>query len=460
MTSTTAVHTYTRTQMYFIGMRTRHKIHSCNTGMKEHVEYDVECVRVYEGMKEHVEYDVECVGVYEGMKEHVEYDVECSYMVICKDIPNNSLDHFTSLWFQSKQYFQEELASVACTNNIGSIVQPPAAIALTDDNRGCENLQESFRRFKLKKKEKLKKARVLQDRNAIQTRSIEAKNKLREKFVKQALKYLGVPYHKKYHQDPTSHFLGEHYHAPLYLDCCGLIRRAQRDLHNEFGFSMGRWNQAYQFDTLPAEIPKHEMKPGDLVFISGTYFSTKSKKQKHDIVHVEIWLGDGEKTIGARHQCGVIQIHDSYAFVSKSYYNMQYYFRSIDPWLNGECKSHCKEHSWLPGKSKSACLFVFFSKVYYLRTYLSSLHCWFAVNRKNKFSIFQTQSQSSSSSSSSLATSREDSLQEDFLQHQQQRNSEISRNGEARCKECLDKQPQPTICQFPMQQHPKQGLDR
>jgi hypothetical protein len=26
------------------------------------------------------------------------------------------------------------------------------------------------------------------------------------------------------------------------------------------------------------------------------------KKQRHDMVHVEIWAGDGEKTIGARWQ--------------------------------------------------------------------------------------------------------------------------------------------------------------
>ena len=28
------------------------------------------------------------------------------------------------------------------------------------------------------------------------------------------------------------------------------------------------------------------------------------RKQKHNIVHVEIWAGDGEKTIGARWQKG------------------------------------------------------------------------------------------------------------------------------------------------------------
>lgn len=30
-----------------------------------------------------------------------------------------------------------------------------------------------------------------------------------------------------------------------------------------------------QFDTLPIELTEAEMQPGDLVFISGTYFNTK-----------------------------------------------------------------------------------------------------------------------------------------------------------------------------------------
>jgi hypothetical protein len=41
------------------------------------------------------------------------------------------------------------------------------------------------------------------------------------------------------------------------------------------------------------------MKPGDLVFYTGTYFNEKSRKQKHDMVHVEIFMG-GEKSLGAR----------------------------------------------------------------------------------------------------------------------------------------------------------------
>lgn len=71
-----------------------------------------------------------------------------------------------------------------------------------------------------------------------------------------------------------------------------------------------------------------------------------AKQQKHNMVHVEIWLGDGNKTIGARWQKGVVEIHNSYQYVSKSYHSMKYHFRSIDTWLNGICKSHCTEHLW------------------------------------------------------------------------------------------------------------------
>ena len=36
------------------------------------------------------------------------------------------------------------------------------------------------------------------------------------------------------------------YRSKLFLDCCGLVRRAMRDLQEEFGFTIGPGNQAYQ----------------------------------------------------------------------------------------------------------------------------------------------------------------------------------------------------------------------
>ena len=58
------------------------------------------------------------------------------------------------------------------------------------------------------------------------------------------------------------------------------------------------------------------------------------------MVHVEIFLGGptGEQTIGARYNKSVVSIFDSYKFVSKSYYDIKFYFRSIDTWLQGICK--------------------------------------------------------------------------------------------------------------------------
>ena len=40
--------------------------------------------------------------------------------------------------------------------------------------------------------------------------------------------------------------IGPDYDAPLYLDCCALVRRVLRDMKTELGFCIGRWNQAYQ----------------------------------------------------------------------------------------------------------------------------------------------------------------------------------------------------------------------
>ncbi|TFK13909.1 sodium/hydrogen exchanger 1 [Platysternon megacephalum] len=174
---------------------------------------------------------------------------------------------------------------------------------------------------------------------------------LRMKFLEQAKSYIGVPYAKKYHQPGTPE-----YESPLFLDCCGLIRRVVHDLKSEFGFCIGRGNQAYQYDTLPITLPSEEhMKPGDLIFISGTYFDPGRRRQFHDIVHVEIWLGSGERSLGARWKRGRLQIFDSYRFVSPSYGDMEYHFKSIETWLQGTCVSHCPEHKWasvreLPGR--------------------------------------------------------------------------------------------------------------
>jgi len=74
------------------------------------------------------------------------------------------------------------------------------------------------------------------------------------------------------------------------------------------------------------------------------------------MVHVEVWLGKGEKTVGARWQKSVVEVHDSYQYTSTSYHSMKYHFCSINTWLNGICQSYCSEHPWkrntrsLPGK--------------------------------------------------------------------------------------------------------------
>ncbi len=131
------------------------------------------------------------------------------------------------------------------------------------------------------------------------------------------------------------------YDSPLFLDCCGLVRQTIQDLKEEFGFILGPWNQAYQFDTLGNEIKFEEMKPGDLIFYSGRYHDKKRRRHAHDMVHVEIYLG-GEGTpyqsIAARRREGVVQIFEDYKFRSTIYYNVKHYFKSIDMWLQGVCK--------------------------------------------------------------------------------------------------------------------------
>ncbi|XP_078615668.1 uncharacterized protein LOC144884302 isoform X2 [Branchiostoma floridae x Branchiostoma japonicum] len=211
------------------------------------------------------------------------------------------------------------------------------------ENKGSKkDLQGAFRQYKKRRQTELKTQQLMKERE-LQARADPARMEaLRHKFLETAKKYYGVPYAKKYHHPDSPE-----YGSPLFLDCCGLVRRVLRELKEDFGFTIGPWNQAYMFDTLPNVVEREEdMRPGDLVFVSGIYYNPKSKKQRHNMVHVEIWAGEGEKVVGARWQRGKVQMFDSYRFQSKSYHSMQYHFRSIDTWLLGICKSYCPDHPW------------------------------------------------------------------------------------------------------------------
>jgi len=96
------------------------------------------------------------------------------------------------------------------------------------------------------------------------------------------------------------------------------------------------------------------MKPGDLIFYSATFYEKpgkkKKRKQKHDMVHVEIYLGPEDQSIGARWNKGVIQIFDTYKFKSTNYYDIVFHYRSLETWLDGVCKSFCSIHPWDRGE--------------------------------------------------------------------------------------------------------------
>lgn len=205
-----------------------------------------------------------------------------------------------------------------------------------------ESLQDAFLKFQKDKQKEIKNQRKMKRKRKKKQRNRQHMQKLRAKFMAQTKKYFGTPYAKRYWTPDD-----EEYYSKRFLDCCGLVRQVMLDLRKEFGFRIGPWNQAYMYDTLPITIEREEdMKPGDLVFISGIYPNPKSRQQKHNMTHVEIWAGDGCKTIGARWNKGKVQVFDHYKFQPKSFHSEQYIFKSIDTWLAGTCKSHCQEHKW------------------------------------------------------------------------------------------------------------------
>ena len=240
---------------------------------------------------------------------------------------------------------------ITCEPDMNSLPLLKTAVTTTTMNENTSSsvlcpevsLQESFRKFrdmKIRAKSLLKHAKN-GEFNGSNERTAFFKNDLRQKFISAAKSYIGVPYAERYKEENEPV-------AFLYLDCCALVRRAVTDLQDDFGMVLGRWNQAYQMDTLPIILSQSELKPGDLIFYEGLYVSKRSKIQKHNTVHVEIFLGGetGEATIGARFQKGTVSIFPSFKFTSKTWTLVQYHFRSLDTWLNGECRSHCEEHLW------------------------------------------------------------------------------------------------------------------
>ena len=167
---------------------------------------------------------------------------------------------------------------------------------------------------------------------------------LRQKFIDTAKSLIGIPYGKKYLINHPE------YKGNLFLDCCGLIRHVVKLLENDFGFCLDRWNQSYQYDILPEEIKFEEMQPGDLIFYSSPKEQFKKKPRIHNMTHVEIFLGEGEKSLGSRNKKSTVKIFESYKFKGDKYKHIEYHFKSIDTWLKGIHKSFCSEHKWHEGK--------------------------------------------------------------------------------------------------------------
>ena len=214
-----------------------------------------------------------------------------------------------------------------------------------DDPVKGESLQARFEAMRQRRIEAQKRVTAAEQAQRKPRRSKAERERLRAKFVKQVRSYIGVPYSKK----------ASGVDAPLYLDCCNLVRRCLLDLKDDFGFKVGHWNQAYQYDTLPVALSAEQLRPGDLIFWSATYNDPLKKPRRHDMVHVEVFVGgaSGEATIGSRstdpHAPKAVALHESYrsyAAHCTASHGFTTYFRSIDTWLDGVCVSHCKECSW------------------------------------------------------------------------------------------------------------------
>ena len=245
---------------------------------------------------------------------------------------------------------------------IDSLIQPSSSSE--------PSLQERFEAMRKRRQAAAGRVRAAEAAKAKGSRTAAAKDALRAKFVKQVSSYVGTPYSAARNETstgdeslpiiPTSADDG---HKALYLDCCGLVRRALTDLKEDFGFEVGPWNQSYLFDTLPQDIAECDLKPGDLIFWQAEYDDASKKPSRHNLVHVEIFTGKGttgQGTIGSRYEGPQVDWPGVYAFdsyITFSGHNAHSHvrlYRSIESWLEGICISHCPTCTWGEPTTKCA----------------------------------------------------------------------------------------------------------
>jgi hypothetical protein len=102
---------------------------------------------------------------------------------------------------------------------------------------GAQDLRANFERFKKQKVEQIKYRKYVTEQATVDKKDPIIKKRLREKFLETAKKYFGVPYAKRYFNP------GEpHYDAPIFLDCCALVRQITYDMREDLGFYLDRWN--------------------------------------------------------------------------------------------------------------------------------------------------------------------------------------------------------------------------
>ncbi|CAE7221590.1 unnamed protein product, partial [Symbiodinium necroappetens] len=139
--------------------------------------------------------------------------------------------------------------------------------------------------------------------NAAYQRQVpEAAKALRQRFVDAALKYVGIPYHRSYH-DPSSGKCkpgSKLKDAPLFLDNIQLVQKVIEDLKQEFGFLLiSNCKPVHCRATLPISFEDPaDCEPGDLIFHEELDVDGAPSGR---ISHVEIFIGGstGRESLGS-----------------------------------------------------------------------------------------------------------------------------------------------------------------
>lgn len=189
--------------------------------------------------------------------------------------------------------------------------------------------------------------RCLEVNQAAQRKEPGAAQALRRRFVDAAMRYVGTPYHRSYHDPSNSRYKpgSRLKDAPLFLDHMQLIQKVIEDLKQDFGFLLiANCKPAHCRKTLPVSFEDPEdCEAGDLIFYEELEVDGSPSGR---FPHLEIFIGgdSGTESLGSMpwnahsrtKEMDGVQVFEDFRIAKENGKSFRVHCHSIQTWLLSE----------------------------------------------------------------------------------------------------------------------------